>query len=35
MLALFAFAALVLVMLAVLGLPYRDSWSARWGTYDR
>jgi hypothetical protein len=35
MFGLFAFAALVLVMLAVLGLPYRESWHGRWGNYDR
>ena len=35
MFGLFAFATLVLVMLAVLGLPYRESWHGRWGNYDR
>jgi hypothetical protein len=32
---LVAFAALVVVMLAVLGLPYRQTWHGRWGNYDR
>jgi hypothetical protein len=35
MLGLFAFAALVIGMLALLGLPYRESWHGRWGNYDR
>ena len=35
MFGLFAFAALVLVMLSVLGLPYRESWHGRWGNDDR
>jgi hypothetical protein len=35
MLGLFAFAAVVLVMLAVLGMPYPQSWHGRWGNYDR
>jgi hypothetical protein len=35
LIGLFAFAAVVLVLLAVLGLPYRESWYGRWGNYDR
>jgi hypothetical protein len=35
MLGLVAFAALVVLLLAILGLPYRDSWYGRWGNYDR
>jgi hypothetical protein len=31
MFGLFAFAALVVLLLAILGLPYRDSWYGRWG----
>jgi hypothetical protein len=32
---LVAFAAVVLVLLSVLGLPYRESWYGRWGNSDR
>jgi hypothetical protein len=35
MLALIAFAALVVVLLVMLGLPYRESWYGRWGNYDQ
>lgn len=35
MFGLFAFAALVIAMLAILGLPYRESWHGRWGNSDR
>ena len=35
MLGLFAFAAVVLLLLAVLGQPYPQSWYARWGNSDR
>ncbi len=35
MLALIAFAAVVVVLLAILGLPYGQSWYGRWGNYDR
>jgi hypothetical protein len=35
MVGLFAFAAVVLLMLAVLGHPYEQSWYGRWGKYDR
>lgn len=35
MLGLFAFAAVVLVLLAILGLPYQQSWHSRWGNSDR
>jgi hypothetical protein len=35
MLGLFAFAAVVLVLLAILGLPYQQSWYGRWGNSDR
>jgi hypothetical protein len=35
MLGLIAFAAVVLVLLAMLGPPYRESWYGRWGNSDR
>jgi hypothetical protein len=35
MLGLFAFAAVVLSLLAVLGRPYQQSWYGRWGDSDR
>ena len=35
MFGLFAFVALVIAMLAILGLPYRESWHGRWGNSDR
>lgn len=35
MFGLFAFFALVVAVIAVLGLPYRQSWYDRWGNYDR
>lgn len=35
MIGLIAFAAVVVLLLAVLGLPYRQSWYGRWGNYDR
>ncbi len=31
MVGLVAFAAVVLVLLAILGLPYDQSWYGRWG----
>jgi hypothetical protein len=35
MFGLFAFAALVVLMIAALGLPYQETWHDRWGNYDR
>lgn len=35
MFGLFAFAALIVLMLAVLGMPYHDTWHGRWGNSDR
>jgi hypothetical protein len=35
MAGLVAFAAVVLVLLAILGLPYDQSWYGRWGNSDR
>ena len=35
MLGLFAFAAVMLLLLAVLGRPYGQSWYGRWGDSDR
>ena len=35
MMGLFAFAALVLMLLAVLGHPYQESWYGRWGKSER
>ena len=35
MFGLVAFAALVVLLLAVLGLPYRDTWHGRWGNDER
>jgi hypothetical protein len=35
MLGLLAFAAVVLLLLAVLGRPYQQSWYGRWGDSDR
>ena len=35
MFGLLAFAALIALMLAVLGRPYPKSWYGRWGNYDR
>ena len=35
MVGLVAFTALVLVLLAILGLPYDQSWYGRWGNSDR
>ena len=35
MLGLLAFAALVALVLIILGLPYQNSWYSRWGNYDR
>jgi len=35
MLGLIAFVALIASMIAVLGLPYQNSWYSRWGNYDR
>jgi hypothetical protein len=35
MVGLIAFAVLILVMLAILGLPYGQSWHGRWGNYYR
>jgi hypothetical protein len=30
-----AFVAIVLGLIAMLGLPYPQSWQGRWGNYDR
>jgi hypothetical protein len=35
MVGLVAFAAVVLVLLVLLGLPYNQSWYGRWGNSDR
>ncbi len=35
MFALIAFATLVVALVAILGLPYPQSWQSRWGNYDR
>ena len=35
MLVLISFAVLVIVLLAVLGLPYGQTWHGRWGNSDR
>jgi hypothetical protein len=35
MFGLLAFAAVIFVLLAVLGLPYQQSWYGRWGNSDR
>lgn len=35
MFGLLAFVALVILLIAMLGLPYRDTWHARWGNSDR
>jgi hypothetical protein len=35
MVGLLAFGALVVVLLAVLGFPYQQSWYGRWGRSDR
>jgi hypothetical protein len=35
MFGLFAIIALVVVVIAALGLPYQQSWYDRWGNYDR
>ena len=35
MIGLIAFAAIVLALVVVLGLPYPKSWYRRWGNYDR
>jgi hypothetical protein len=35
MLILVAFAAVVIVLLAILGLPYGQTWHGRWGDSDR
>lgn len=35
MFGLLAFAALVVLLLVILGLPYQKSWYGRWGKYDR
>jgi hypothetical protein len=35
MLGLAAFGGLVVLLVAVLGRPYRNSWYSRWGNYDR
>ena len=35
MFGLIAFAAIVVLLLAILGLPYQDTWAGRWGNSDR
>jgi hypothetical protein len=35
MMGLLAFAALVVLLLVILGLPYQISWYGRWGKSDR
>jgi hypothetical protein len=35
MIGLIAFAAIVLALVVVLGLPYPKTWHGRWGNYDR
>lgn len=35
MVTLIAFAAVVIGLLALTGLPYPQSWQSRWGTDDR
>lgn len=35
MFALILFAALVVALVAMLGLPYPQSWQSRWGNSDR
>jgi hypothetical protein len=33
--AILAIAFVLLVLIAALGMPYSQSWYARWGGYDR
>ncbi len=35
MLGLMAFVALVVVLIAALGMPYPQTWYGRWGNSDR
>jgi|tagenome__1003787_1003787.scaffolds.fasta_scaffold12625006_1 hypothetical protein len=35
MFALIAFAAVVVLLVAALGLPYQQTWHGRWGNSDR
>jgi hypothetical protein len=35
MFGLIVFAVVVLVLIAMAGLPYPQSWHGRWGNYDR
>jgi hypothetical protein len=35
MFGLIVFAAVVVALIAMLGLPYQQSWYSRWGKWDR
>ena len=35
MIGLIGFTALVVVLVAALGMPYKETWHGRWGNYDR
>lgn len=35
MLGLLAFAAVMVLLIALAGLPYPQTWAQRWGTSDR
>jgi hypothetical protein len=35
MTALIAFVAVVVLLIAMAGLPYPQTWYQRWGNYDR
>jgi hypothetical protein len=35
MIGLIAFAAIVVSLVVIIGLPYPQSWYGRWGNYDR